>query len=117
MSNHISKDVKYSCYADHSSSESCGGHTLRIEHHLTSDTVSIWKDGELAYTFDEGEFLAWIAAWESLEQEVDAGPKCVLAKLVGVLNDAPGGDVDRIDHEVCGRLHDAMRAAESILKI
>lgn len=68
MSSQLSKTVQYECYGDHTSTEPCSGHRLRVIRSLTSDTVSVEVDGEVKHVFDEAEFEAIISANESFDK-------------------------------------------------
>lgn len=65
MSNTSSGIIRYKCWFDHGY-EPCNGHTLEVQQHHTSDTVSIISDGEIAWTTDDGGWNALMAAIEAL---------------------------------------------------
>lgn len=70
MSTYYSKTVQFNCGDDHSLTEPCEGHALRIRYHATSDTVTIEVDGEDRYTMGDGEFSALLKAAEDEENKL-----------------------------------------------
>ena len=68
MSNEWSSSVAFNCGQDHSQTESCNGHILRVGIHNTSDTVSIEVDGKSRYVMTDGEYNALVQAIDELKQ-------------------------------------------------
>jgi hypothetical protein len=65
MSTTRSGVFKFKCWFDHGQGVSCNGHTLEVEQHNTSDTVSVMIDGEQRLCVDQG-------TWDILEKAVEA---------------------------------------------
>ncbi len=65
MSTIKSKAIPFHCVHDHSQTESCSGHTLQIQYHNTSDTVSVRVDDEAVWVTEDG---CWNALLEAIKQ-------------------------------------------------
>ena len=58
MSQYTSDTFTFNCGNDHSLTEPCdGAHTVRVEAHLSSDTVVIYVDGESLVLSDTGYWV------------------------------------------------------------
>ena len=52
MGSNWSPEVKYNCSSDCEQS-GCPGHTMKIEYHRGSDTLSVFIDNKREHTFDD----------------------------------------------------------------
>jgi len=66
MSTIRSGEFSFKCWNDHGLGEPCDGHTLEVQQHNTSDTVSVVIDGEIRLCIDHGTWDVLIKASEAL---------------------------------------------------
>lgn len=71
MSSRVILDVKdVKCNNDHGYGTPCDGHTIKLVHHLTSDTVNLEID-EWSHTFDDRIWGAIVRAEEQYTEYND----------------------------------------------
>lgn len=64
MGSNYSEEVEFRCLNDCEQS-GCPGHKMKLQLNRSTDTVTVWVDGEAQYSFDENTLAAICKLWDA----------------------------------------------------